>query len=298
MAEQNVRQILMPNMDAAIPMFSGLPKESFSDFLRRFEISAEEYNWSENAKILWFSARLSGDARRKWDFIFHNNESLKFNDMLEQFKGFFKEKEDLSKSMFLIPVKYNSEEDIFEFRLKIENSVKNYVKNKCELNSPEGKKMFAVTALEEVIKAVPTDWKEKIYRAEIKDYEEVIKFLEKEEKLARKIKEINSLENDDKNEGELEEILKKKDKKIAMLEESLNAMRLNRGWNRSHTQREFCNYCKMNGHSYVNCRRRNWRSNGGQVNRALNYGNFRGRERQVRREAINKQTEQRQNFLE
>lgn len=302
-----MHQILMPNMEALLPSFSGDSSENFGAFWKKFDRVAKEYGWRESTKILWFSSRLIGEAKQVWDslMLYEEDEADNFEVMIDKFKEFFAKSEDFSKSLTMEDVKVNKEEPIVSIKLKIENSVRKYLKNKLDLSSPHGKEFFDQMAFEQLLKAVPQDWKEKILRGEINSFGKAIELLEKEKGLQRKINEVGMLNQENGGRNKFDELLNLKDRKIAELEESLNLMRIRREdgngrqVNKNNFRGEYCNYCRRNGHSNLNCRWRN--DNRDERNGRSNYVSSRENNRATgyrRQRNFGQRNENVDNFLE
>lgn len=270
--------MVMPNLDNALRMFSGRKEENFSLFLKNFEKVAKEYGWSDNAKSIWMVSRLSGRARKIWESLDDDEYEGddEFERQLNKFKKYFGKTDDFASTITLQEVKIDEADELIDVKTKIENSVKAYLKNKTNVSTAEGKQIFDKMAWEQLFKASPKVWKEKIIRSGVQTFEEAIKTLEYEREVARKLDEVN--DEGENKEISLEAILMEKDKKIALLEESLNAIRVGdrRSINvrqNSYLPQKFCSFCKLNGHSKWECRRLNNERN-------RSYGNFKSRNHQ------------------
>ncbi len=78
-----MQQFMMPNIDMLIPYFSGSPGENFNAFLKNFNEIAEEFRWSEGAKLIWLRSRLTGDAKKLWETL-NQIETVDFKKITDQ----------------------------------------------------------------------------------------------------------------------------------------------------------------------------------------------------------------------
>lgn len=294
-----MHQVFMPNVDQMIPVFSGNKSENFDNFWKKFSEVACEFQWTEGAKKLWFGSRLSGNAKQIWENLgnYVDAEKLKFEENVDRFREFFGYQNNFAQSLKLEEIKMNKDEPVASLKLRIENSVKVYLKDIIEDNVEQNKKIIDKMAFDQLVKAVPNEWKEKIIKSGLNSFEEASKMLHREQMWKIKVEEVCEKNQTSDSDSDFNLMLNEKNKQIEELQESLNAMRIRQNdfvANRS-GERVFCKYCNISGHTINNCRRLNGRREiGFGSDRYVNRGNnFQSRQFFTQGNKFNKQ-----NFLE
>lgn len=267
-----VNQMLMPNIDLLIPIFSGTKGENFSTYLANFEQIAIEFNWSAGAKLIWFRSRLAGDARKLYETL-NQVEAVSFDTLTEQFTEFFSTTSSKYGATKLVKITAEPGETINSLKFRIQQEVKRYLKDTIDVTSETGQKTFDKLSFTQFMDAIDTKYKERIIREGVTSFTEAVQIALKEQTLMEELKKVSGNANGGMEScSQYNELLKRKDSEIEQLRESINALKLKTSIDKNSQRMPItCFFCNKKGHIKSECWR--WKESLNQTNRGENWNN-------------------------
>lgn len=253
------RHSMLPAVETLLPVFHGAKEENFNSFLNNFEDVAREFEWQENYKLIWFKARTLGEARKFLETIHQNPEDKTYQNTIQKFKEFYTTPADSYKSAKIRDITHEHEETIISLKFRIEREVRKFFQGKININSEDGKKAINTCAYSQLMEAISPKLREKVLREANEDFESAINILIKEEALGRELQSFGRQKVEfEQQPDEFIKLLQDRDGKIAELEESINALKINRrSMNRDVKVNDtrICNFCNIPGHIKPECRK-------------------------------------------
>jgi hypothetical protein len=225
-------------------------------FLKTFNEIAEEFRWSEGAKLIWLRSRLAGDAKKLWETL-NQIETVDFKKITEQLLELYGSVGSKYSATKLTKIIAEPSESINSLKFRIENAVKNYLKDSLDLTSETGQKAVDKLAFTQLIEALQPKYRECIMREGATSFQQGVEIARKEQNLIQEMNKFNdkTIQETAKNTA-LDELIQIKDREIEELKESINALKFRPqtvyGKNEKNTI--ICFFCNKQGHRKSECR--------------------------------------------
>lgn len=249
-------QMMMPNIEMLIPVFSGSPGENCNAFLKNFKEVANEFRWSEGTKLIWLRSRLTGEAKQVYEAL-TQIDTVSFAKIEEKLTELYGSQENKYASAKLHKITAEPRESMTSLKFRIENAVKRYLKDSVDLRSEAGKNAFDKLAFSQLIDAIGPKYRERIIREGATTFQTAMEIAVREQNMIAEIEKFNEStrsENDEKT--KFQELLETKNEEIRELKESINALKYqpqNRDSKREQKQ-IICFFCNKPGHKKTECR--------------------------------------------
>jgi hypothetical protein len=249
-------QMMMPSIEMLIPVFSGSPGENCNTFLKNFKEVANEFKWSEGAKLIWLRSRLTGEAKQLYEAL-TQVETITFEKFEEKLKEIYGVQQNKYASAKMFKIVAEPNENMATLKFRIENEVTRFLKDSVDLTSEIGKSAFDKLAFSQFIEAVEPKYQENIIREGATTFQKAVEIAMKEQNMIAELEKFKDKRNCESEEKiQFQKLLKYKDEEIRELRQSINALTYQpqqASVKRDQTQ-IVCFYCKKRGHKKSECR--------------------------------------------
>jgi hypothetical protein len=267
-------QMMMPSIEMLIPIFSGSPGENCNAFLKNFKEVANEFKWSEGAKLIWLRSRLTGEAKQVYEAL-TQIDTVSFGKVEEKLIELYGMQENKYASAKLQKIIAEPRESMTTLKFRIENAVTRYLKDSVDLQSETGKNAFDKVAFSQLIEAVGPKYREHIIREGATTFQKAMEIAVREQNMIAEIEKFNEATRSENEENtKFQKLLETKNEEIRELKESINALKYQpQNRDRKREQKQIiCFFCNKPGHKRTECR---WLQGDGYPNNRT--GNNRGK---------------------